>query len=83
MLRPPVHSVMQLAGDAMKAGRSGSGWCCRDRKKSRRPVTEPMLVGMRDKKSDIWKKTHRNQGLVGGLTQGDVRCGGGESRGRR
>ncbi len=79
MLHQPGHSAMQHAGDAMKAERSGGGWCCRDRKKSRRPVTEQMLVRMRDKKSGIWKKTQRNKGRVGGSTQIDVRSGGGES----
>ena len=77
MLHPPGHTAMQHAGDAMKAERSGGGWCCRDRKKSRRPVTEQMLVRVRDKKSDIWKRTQRNEGRVGGSTQGDVRSGGG------
>jgi len=83
MLHPPGHNAMQHVGDAKKAERSGGGWCCRDRKKSRRPVTEKKLVRMRDKKSDIWKKTQRNEGWVGGSTQGDVRSAGGECRGRR
>jgi len=53
---------MQHAGDAMKAERSDGGWCCRNRKNSRRPVTEQMLVRMRDKKSGVWQKTQRNEG---------------------
>ena len=65
MLHPPGHTEMQHAGDAMKAEHSGGGWCCRDREKSRRPVTEQMLVRVRDRKSDIWKKTKRNEGRVG------------------
>ena len=69
MLHPPGLTAMQLAGDAKKAERSGGGLYCRDRKKSRRSVTEQMLVRMRDKKRDIRKKTQRNEGQVGGSTR--------------
>jgi len=49
------------------------------RRDAGRLITEQMLVRMRDKKSDIWKKIQRNVGQVGGSTQRDVRSGGGVS----
>ena len=60
---------MEGGADASEGAEGAQRRCCRDRKKSRRPVKEQMLVRMRDEKSGIWKKTQRNEGRVGGATR--------------